>query len=413
MKIAVWHNLPSGGGKRALHQHVRGLVGRGHSLEAWTLSNSDRSYLPLSALIKENIIAYEEPRPGRFISAVSGALASWRNEFSQMRAFDEACARSAAEIEGREFDLVFVNSAAPYYMPYVLRHLQRLPSVLYLQEPCRPLYEANPVLPWVGTVNDKSSREFRNGLRGVAYDWMHLSVLRAQARHEWQNAQACTQMLVNSYFSRESIVRAYGRDARVCYLGIDTDQFHPLDYEREDFVISVGAFNRAKGADTAIEAVAQLSAPCRTLKWVANFSDDQYLSEMTALAEKHGVDLQVMSNISDPQLLDLLNRAAAFVYAPRLEPFGYAPLEANACGTPVVAVAEGGIREVVRDGLNGLLVDREPAKIAAALDKLLLDRNFARQMGGDAAQFVRSEWGLEQSVTRLEERLAQVLSSIS
>jgi len=37
MKIAVWHNLPSGGGKRALYHHVRGLVERGHRVESWRL----------------------------------------------------------------------------------------------------------------------------------------------------------------------------------------------------------------------------------------------------------------------------------------------------------------------------------------------------------------------------------------
>jgi len=41
MRIAVWHNLPSGGAKRALYDHVRGLVDRGHSIESWCLPTSD------------------------------------------------------------------------------------------------------------------------------------------------------------------------------------------------------------------------------------------------------------------------------------------------------------------------------------------------------------------------------------
>jgi glycosyltransferase involved in cell wall biosynthesis len=359
------------------------------------------------------VVAYEEPPASKLAGALSGAFAAYRNAMKQMRAFDEACARSAAEIDRREFDLVFVNSSSPFYMPYVIRHLRRRPKVLYLQEPCRPLYEADPILPWVGTVSEGSKPRRLNSVRTFAHDCMQLGVLRAQARHEWFNAHACDEILVNSYYSRESVARAYGCDARVCYLGIDTEQFRPLNYERENFVVSVGAFNRFKGVELALEAIAQLPEPRPSLVWVANFSDELYREVMLGLAANLGVDLRLKSRVTDVELLEILNRAAAFVYTPRLEPFGYAPLEANACGTPVVAVAEGGVREVIRDGVNGLLVDREPAQIAAALDKLLRDKQFARRMGDTAVEYVRKEWNLELSVERLEERLFQVLSSKS
>jgi glycosyltransferase involved in cell wall biosynthesis len=413
LRIAVWHNLPSGGGKRALHQHVRGLVGRGHTVEAWTLGDSDRSYLPLSALVEEHVLNYDAPRSGKLVASLSGALASYRNEALLMRAYDEACARSAREIEARDFDLLFANSAAPFYMPYVLRHVRRLPKVLYLQEPCRPLYEADPVLPWVGDAGAESGRRWADAVRSFARDWMRLPVLREQARLEWLNARACDEILVNSYYSRESVARAYGRDARVCYLGIDTEQFRPLGYERENFVVSVGAFNSLKGVDTVVESVARLPAPRPALVWVANFDDDEYRRRMSRLAADLGVDLRLKSRVTDAELLDILNRAAVFVYAPRLEPFGYAPLEANACGTPVVAVAEGGVREVVREGVNGLLVDREPEQIAAALDRLLRDKEFARRMCDTAVEYVRSEWNLKLSIDRLEERFFRLLAAKS
>jgi len=47
MKIAVWHNLSSGGGKRALYHHCNGLAARGHKVEVWCPDTADRSYLPL------------------------------------------------------------------------------------------------------------------------------------------------------------------------------------------------------------------------------------------------------------------------------------------------------------------------------------------------------------------------------
>ncbi|HEY7768805.1 MAG TPA: hypothetical protein VIB55_11630, partial [Longimicrobium sp.] len=55
MRIAVWHNLSTGGGKRALHTHVRGLVERGHELRVWTVSER-HDYLPLAGLAPERVV---------------------------------------------------------------------------------------------------------------------------------------------------------------------------------------------------------------------------------------------------------------------------------------------------------------------------------------------------------------------
>ena len=56
IRIAVWHNLPSGGGKRALYDQVRGLTNRGYHIEAWCPSTADQNFLPLNSLIKEHIV---------------------------------------------------------------------------------------------------------------------------------------------------------------------------------------------------------------------------------------------------------------------------------------------------------------------------------------------------------------------
>src|SRR5216683_3299275 len=67
VKIAVWHNLPSGGGKRALYYHVRGLVERGHTVESWCPPTADVSYLPLRELIPEHTKPFDwVPFGGRY-----------------------------------------------------------------------------------------------------------------------------------------------------------------------------------------------------------------------------------------------------------------------------------------------------------------------------------------------------------
>ena len=56
MRIAIWHNLPSGGGKRGLYDHVDYLVATGHYVESWCPPSADQSFLPLRHLITEHVL---------------------------------------------------------------------------------------------------------------------------------------------------------------------------------------------------------------------------------------------------------------------------------------------------------------------------------------------------------------------
>jgi glycosyltransferase involved in cell wall biosynthesis len=78
-------------------------------------------------------------------------------------------------------------------------------------------------------------------------------------------------------------------------------------------------------------------------------------------------------------------RADAFALTSRYEGFGNVLIEAMACGVPVVATSSPGTREIVGDGIDGLLVDRhEPADVAAALERLLTDETFHRRLSAAA-----------------------------
>src|SRR5215813_6798984 len=147
MKIAVWHNLPSGGGKRALYYHVRGLIERGHTLEAWCPPRSDLNYLPLSELIIEHVM----PIQARDHDGVrNGILGEWHgDQLRSVKALDEHCRRCAEEIDRQHFDIVFANSSVIQAVAPIARYL-RTKKVLYLQEPKRLLYEARENgLPWI------------------------------------------------------------------------------------------------------------------------------------------------------------------------------------------------------------------------------------------------------------------------
>jgi glycosyltransferase involved in cell wall biosynthesis len=230
------------------------------------------------------------------------------------------------------------------------------------------------------------------------------------AIEEVTNARAFDRILANSYYSAESIQRAYGLAADVCYLGVDDSLFRNLNFPRENFVIGVGALHWAKGVDLAIDALAQMSPSRPKLVWVCNYEQPSYRRYIERRAQDKQVEVEIRLGINDKILIDLLNRAFAMLYTSRLEPFGFAPLEANLCGTPVVAVAEGGVRETVKDGINGYLVSRNPKHLARALRSLSENPHQAREIGERGPEYVRSHWNIDKAVDRLEEQLQSIIA---
>jgi glycosyltransferase involved in cell wall biosynthesis len=90
-----------------------------------------------------------------------------------------------------------------------------------------------------------------------------------------------------------------------------------------------------------------------------------------------------------------------------LEPFGFVPLESMASGTPVIGVREGGIRETIVDGVTGFLVDRDPAAMARALDRLLAYPQEIEELGRRGREYVCQVWTWERTMTVLEQHLEQ------
>jgi glycosyltransferase involved in cell wall biosynthesis len=247
-------------------------------------------------------------------------------------------------------------------------------------------------------------------MRWFLYDLIRIQQLRILAREERLNASAFDLILVNSYFSREGLLRAYGLDSTVCYLGVDTQLFVNNRYPRENFVVSMGQLTPNKNVEFVIKAVAKIGVPRPRLVWIANRGADSYYEKMRSLAESCEVSFEARTSIGDTELVDILNRATAMVYAPRLEPFGLAPLEANACGLPVIAVAEGGVRETIIDGVNGLLVQHQPQAMAHAIERLRSDKHLAVQLSENGSELVREKWSVNAAVERLERQLIQAVT---
>ena len=137
-------------------------------------------------------------------------------------------------------------------------------------------------------------------------------------------------------------------------------------------------------------------------------TDDSYVRELMELAKSLGVEVDLRCNVGDKELVQLYRSASLFVYAPRLEPFGLAPLEAAACGLVTLGVAEAGTRESITGGENGFLVPADEATFAQTIDELLGDRAGLAKMACLACENVVQHWSVEGAALRVESVLRRV-----
>jgi len=381
MRIAVYHNLPSGGARRALREQVHGLQQRGHEVAVWTTACSDRTYLPLPPGIREQVL------PWRGVWSVPASvwprgMDLWMKMNGPDAPMNGFARRAAAEIERGGYD-VLLCSPCRYQAAPAIALYTALPSLLFAHEPYRRLYEP---------------------ARGGLPLW-HAARRRAGER---ARAQAYTVLCANSAFMSHQLEGIYGREARVNYLGIDNILFHPGDGTREDRIVGLGALQPHKRVDLALQTVARLRSPRPVLTWIANMASPGYLRAMQRLARELGVAFEPLLRIDDDRLVQLLGRARALLYTSRAEPFGFAPLEASACGTPVVGVAEGGVRETVRDGVNGYTAPADPVALAAVLQPVLDDPAQAEELGRRGREWVCAEWTWSAHLDRLEDTLVKL-----
>ncbi|MCP4150506.1 MAG: glycosyltransferase family 4 protein [bacterium] len=166
--------------------------------------------------------------------------------------------------------------------------------------------------------------------------------------------------IANSRFIRERIWRYYRREAAVIHPPVDIEGFLPADNPKRDYFLTVSALVPYKENQLLIEAFNKTGD---TLIIVGKGPEEKKLRKLA------GENIRFKKNLSQDELVDLYANAAAFVYA-GVEDFGIAFVEAQACGTPVLAYKKGGVLDIVTEG-TGLLFDKQtPENIAQAIAKI-------------------------------------------
>lgn len=187
----------------------------------------------------------------------------------------------------------------------------------------------------------------------------------------WEDLRLSVDRFVaNSYLVARRIRKVYRRSADVIHPPVDIENFQPGS-RKEDFYLTVGRMVPYKRIGMIVEAFAAM--PDRKLVVIGNGP------EFGKVKSKAGKTIELLGYQTTESLRDYMRRARAFVYA-ALEDFGIATVEAQACGTPVIAYGRGGSCEIVRplgaDRPTGVLFEPQtPEALVAAVDEFERNRD--------------------------------------
>jgi glycosyltransferase involved in cell wall biosynthesis len=225
-----------------------------------------------------------------------------------------------------------------------------IPHICYCHTPARYL--------WSQTSSYASS-DLKGRIRSLG-----LALFSSRLR-TWDKRTAgnVTHFIANSTHTASEIGRCYQRESTVIHPPVRTGFFTPdPSAERGDHLLLVAALEPYKRVDLAIEAATQLN---RELVIVGSGSHEHTLRAHA----RNNPRITFTGQISDEQLRDHYRRARAFLF-PQIEDFGITAVEAQACGTPVVAQHAGGALDSVIDTSTGSFFDHPtPQSLAQAIER--------------------------------------------
>ncbi len=210
--------------------------------------------------------------------------------------------------------------------------------------------------------------------------WVYGPILRHLARWDAATASRVGRFIANSGNIAGRIRRYYNREAAIVYPPVDTAFYHPDTTPPGQHFLVVSALVPYKRIEIAIEACRRVGA---RLRIIGTGPDRTHLEQ---LANGH---VDFIGHATDDEIRDEYRRALA-VLLPGEEDFGIVPVEAQACGRPVVALARGGALETVVAGETGIFFGELTAdSMAHALQQVAATRFDPQRLRANAERFSR------------------------
>ncbi len=230
-----------------------------------------------------------------------------------------------------KYDLV-ISATAGYGKG--IRYSAGTKHLCYCYTPLRYAWERDHLNFKFQTLNPKIKSFLLNPLLNYLKNW------------DYKVAQKPDTILADSQFIADKIKNYYKRSAEVLYPPLDEKKFFFSSIlKKKNYFLAAGRLVHYKKFDLIIEAFNQLKWP---LKIVGSGPEYGNLKRLIRSS-----NIEILNFVSDEKLRQMYAEARALIF-PQVEDFGLVVIEAQACGTPVVALANGGALETIEEGKTGL-----------------------------------------------------------
>lgn len=214
------------------------------------------------------------------------------------------------------------------------------------------------------------------------FRWLGGLYLQRLKKWNLTAAQRPDFYVANSVNVQNRIKNFYNRDSVVIPPPVDTDFFKPIG-EKKDYFFTVSRLEPYKKVDIIIQAFNELGLPLRIAGTGTQEQD---------LRNKARSNIEFVGRVSDEVLRTLYSQAKAFVFAAN-EDAGITLLEAQACGTPVIAYKAGGALETVTEGKTGLFYDKQtPQTLCGALQAFDASRYRTEDLRSNAEKYSKKNF---------------------
>jgi glycosyltransferase involved in cell wall biosynthesis len=231
--------------------------------------------------------------------------------------------------------------------------------VCYCHTPLRYAWTADP-----SAFYSKKTGRLSKSVMAAAMHWARL--------WDYCSAARVDHFIASSQNARARIKKYYGRESSVVYPGVDISRFQ-VSNDIGDYYLVLSRMMPYKRLDLAVSAASKLN---RRLVVIGSGPDERMLKKMA------GPSVEFWGNLPDHQVADALSHCKAFLF-PGEEDFGLTPIEAQACGRPVIAYGRGGATETVIDGVTGLYFNEQTVdalcESIVKLESMTLDPCCARK----------------------------------
>lgn len=370
MKIAIFHNLPSGGAKRMASELIRELSKR-HTIGEFSLTTSSK-ILNTDKTNCKRVFRYSAGK-SIFTFVLKGLF---------LLPFVHK--KIANEINHGGYDLVLVNHDYIVKSPYILRYL-KIPSFYFCHEPPREFYEQ----PYLHSplLKDKIANLIRFPFKII----------------DNQNIKFADLVISNSIYSRKIIKKTYNIDSTIIYPGVDTIIFRPTKLKKKNQLISIGSLLRYKGHIDVIDAISTINEEVKPALVIVGDGRETEKDKIVRHAIARNVNVTILKHQSDKKLSILYSSSKAVVSMAYGEPFGLSIIEGMSCGIPAVVVSEGGLKEQVVTGKTGYISSRNAAEFGSKITKVITDPRYGKRARNDVVK----NW----SWSRTAEKLEKIINS--